>query len=109
MMTTIGMEVPDKILGNYLMDLVGRFYKILPMWEDGEKTLPEYMDSLMAELIGLDKLMEPLHNDASYLSLILILRFLMEGDCEVKVVKREVFKGISICKKLKKRYCGAEV
>ena len=33
--------------------LVGRIFKILPLWEEGSETLGEYMKSLQLELIGL--------------------------------------------------------
>ena len=34
-------------LRNYMRNLVDRFFKILPLWEEGEETLPAYLDSML--------------------------------------------------------------
>ena len=104
-----GKELPDKLLDHYLKRLVGRFYKILPIKENNEDTLNSYMVSFQDELIGLNNVVELLHNDESYLSLIAILQYLIDHDCDICDVRREVFNAISICKSLRKRHCGAEV
>ena len=66
------------------------------------------MLSLQIELIGFKDLMAEIKNDSMYMSLLSILQYLITNDCEIAVVKREVFKAISICKKLRKKYCGEE-
>ena len=109
MMTCIGKEIPDKVLDNYLEALVGRFFKILPMKEAGEETLPEYLDSLRCELIGMMYLVEDLNYDDRLASLIFVIECLIEEDCDVDFVRREVFKSIKTCKKLREQYFGAEV
>ena len=109
MRTRDGHELPPALVGNYLDSLVNRFFKILPIKESGEPSLNEFMSSLQAELIGCRDLMEDLHHDAMYMSLLSVLQYLIDNDCDVKVVKREVFKSISLLKKLKQRYGGKEV
>ena len=94
----------DQMLENYLDTLVNKFFKILPMKESNEPSLDEYMQSLQVELIGCEGVIDKLHCDAMYLTLIAILQYMIEEECEVRVVKREVFKAISLCKKLRKRY-----
>ena len=64
----------------------------------------EYIRSLQLEMLGCRQLIIALQNDAMYLRLICILQYLLDNDCEVQVVKREVFKAISTCKKLRDRY-----
>lgn len=108
MKTIIGQDIPDKMLDNYLNSLVNKFFKILPIKESGEPSLNEFMRSLQAELIGSKQLIERLSSDSMYMSLISILQYMIDNECDTPVVKREVFKAISICKKLRKKYFGEE-
>lgn len=96
------------ILKNYLRTLINLFFKILPIRESGENSLPTYMQSLQAELLGCHEFIEAIHNDPLFLSLLSILQYLIDNpSCDVSVVKREVFKAISICNKLKSKYATA--
>lgn len=110
--TTAGVPMDATVLNNYFRSLINLFFKILPLWEGGESSLTVYMQSLQAELLGCNELVEAIHNDSLFLSLISILQYLIDTpDCEVPIVKREVFRAISICNKLKSRYAvpSAEV
>ena len=90
-----------KVLSNYFRSLINCFFKILPIWESGEGSLSIYMKSLQAELLGC----EAIHEDPLFLSLIAILQYFIDNpSCEISTVKREVFRAISICNKLKARY-----
>lgn len=109
MITVTGIDIPNELLGNYLFKLVDQFFKILPMKEDGEPSLKEFMRSLQLELLGCKGLIEQLSNDSMFLSLIAILQYMIDEECDTATVKREVFKSISICKKLRKKYCGKGV
>lgn len=106
MITVTGYEVSSVMLSNYLSNLVNQFFKILPIRESEEPSLKEYMCSLQLELLGCKELIIELKNDSMYLSLIAILQYLIDEDCDIPTVKREVFKAISICKKLSKKYFG---
>lgn len=108
-MTNKDMELPTEMVSKYLNSLIGQFYKILPIKESGEPSLRKYMDSLQREMIGCKDLITALHNDELYLSLLAILQYLIENDCDTAVVKTEVFKSINICKKLQKKYGAEEV
>ena len=93
------------LLHNFFKDLVNQFFKILPMRENKEASLPVYMQSLRAELLGCRGLVEALNNDASFMMLLSILQYLIDNpECPVWEVKREVFKSISICNKIKAQY-----
>lgn len=109
MMTDKNIELPNKVVQKYLSALIGQFYKILPIKESGEPSLYKYMESLQRELIGCHDLIVALNHDELYLSLLAILQYLIETDCDTKTVKCEVFKAISICEKLQKKYCVEEV
>lgn len=103
--TTVGIPMNAVVLDNYLSSLIDQFFKILPLKESGERSLEIYMGSLQAELLGCRALVKALHNDHKFLSLISILQYLIDTpDCDVVFVRREVFRAISICNKLKERY-----
>lgn len=93
-------------LSKYMRGLVDRFFKILPLWEDGEDSLPTYLESLKLELLGFNGLIRALNDDQDFVALIAILQYLIDNpDTEKRVVKREVFRSISICNKLRAKYC----
>lgn len=107
--TARGVPMDAGMLGNYLRNLVNLFFKILPIRESGEPSLEEYMKSLQAELLGCEGLIRAIHEDPMFLSLAAILQYLIDHpENEIPVVKREVFKAISICNKLKARYAVIE-
>ena len=100
--TVAGTPVSPELLCNYFKNLVNQFFKILPIRESGESSLTTYMQSLRAELLGCQELIGELRNDASYLTLLAILQYLIDNpECSIREVKREVFKALSICNKLK--------
>lgn len=109
MMTSRNIELPLQLIQKYIKALIGQFYKILPIKESGEPSLNKYMESLQRELIGCQMLIEALNYDELYLSLLAILQFLIENECDINTVKCEVFKAISICKKLHRKYCSEGV
>ena len=98
------------LVGNYFHHLVNGFFKILPMREKEEPSLSVYMESLQAELFGCGSLIDELDNDPLFLTLLSILQYLIDNkECAVSVVKREVFKAISVCGKLENKYDKREV
>lgn len=109
MMTNKGRELPNMVVLKYLKHLIARFYKILPLKESGEPSLGKYIDSLQREMIGCRKLITALNYDESYLTLLGILQYLSENECDTADVRCEVFKAISICKKLLQKYGDCEV
>ena len=105
--TTAGMPIDAEVLYNYFRNLVNHFFKILPIREQNEESLTTYMQSLQAELLGCKGLVSAIQNDASYLTLLSILQYLIDNpECTVREVKREVFRAISICNKLKAQYAS---
>jgi hypothetical protein len=106
--TKVGVPMDATVLNNYFRALINLFFKILPIWESGESSIKTYMRSLQAELLGCKELIEAIHDDPLFLSLISILQYLIDNSTlEVPAVKREVFRAISICNKLKARYSVA--
>lgn len=98
------------MVGNYFDTLINMFFKILPLWEDREESLPVYMESLQIEMLGFKNLMSCICDDSQYLSLLSVLQFFIDNpETDVHTVKREVFRSISICNRLKKKYGKTEV
>lgn len=105
--TTAGMPIEIEVLHNYFRNLVNLFFKILPIREQNEESLIVYMQSLRAELLGCGGLVDAIQNDASYMTLLAILQYLIDNpECTVREVKREVFRAISICNKLEAKYAS---
>lgn len=104
-MTTQIDRLSGAMLSNYMSSLTNRFYKILPIKESEQDTLHDYVSSLLLEMTGCKELIIALHDDDRYLSLLSILQYIKEHDPDVKIVRREVFKSLSIIKKLQKKYC----
>lgn len=103
--TTVGIPIDTEIFCNYFANLINRFFKILPLREQNEASLIEYMRSLQAELLGCKELVCSIQNDSMFLTLLSILQYLIDHpECCVKEVKREVFQAISICNKIEARY-----
>lgn len=104
MKTVTNTEVNTQLMCNYFSTLVNQFFKILPMREKDEDSLPVYLVSFQSELLGCKGLMVDLKYDPAFLSLINILQYLIDTpDCSIKETKREVFKAISICNRIKAR------
>lgn len=92
-------------LSNYFSNLVNSFFKILPLREAEEDSLSVYAESLQLELMGCQKILGAVENDSGFVSLICILqKFIDDPQYPVAKTKREVFKAISICNRMKKKY-----
>lgn len=106
--TAIGEPISEEMLCNYFKFLVNRFFKILPIRENNEKTLSVYVKSLQTELLGCKDFVIRLNHDSSVLTLLSILQFFIDNpECPVEDVKREVFRAINICNKLQTKYAKA--
>lgn len=96
-------------LRKYMRGLVDRLFKILPLWETNEESLPVYLDSLLIELHGFNGLMRCINDDQDFVTLLAILQYLIDHpETETYIVKREVFRAISVCNKLRARYCSED-
>lgn len=103
--TVYGEKLKEKLMENYFSALVNNFFKILPMWENEEHSLHTYIRSLQSELTGGNNYIEALQETPSYASLLFILQFFIDNpDAPIADVKREVFKAIGLCNKLKDAY-----
>lgn len=90
----------------YLESLVGKLFKILPMREAESVSLKDYLDSLWLEMSGAYLSSDELQSNSDYIAVLNILRYLTVNDVSVKQCKREVFKAIGLCEKVKSRMGG---
>lgn len=103
--TTIEVPIKEELIEHYFASLVNRFFKILPIRESGEESLPVYMRSLQCELLGCQELISTLNYDAGFITLSSILQYLINTpDCSITELRREVFHAISVCNKIKEQY-----
>lgn len=108
-MTNTVYEIPvsDVLVAGYFSSLVNRVFKILPIKEREEKTLETYLDSLSMELLGCKSLIPVLNGDGAYLSILASIRYIHDNpDLPLPVIRREVFRTISVCKKIEERFSG---
>lgn len=106
--TRTSTEISNELVHSYFKSLVNSFFKVLPMFENGESSLPTYLDSLQSELLGCGSFIPEFADEPQFLTLISILQFMIDNPEEpVKKVRREVFKAISICNRLKTKYMEA--
>lgn len=108
MKTKQGMDISKQMVSRRLSGLVNQFYKILPIKESGESTLQAYMSSLQREMLGCQSLILALGDDPQYLTLLSILQYMIDYECDVATVRSEVFKSISILKRMRDRYDAME-
>ena len=105
MTTSRGVPVGANVLANYFENLVNQFFKIIPMREAEEATLSVYIESLQIEVLGCCGLVYELQSDARFLTLVAILQYFTDNpDSDLKIYRREIFKAISICNKLKDKF-----
>lgn len=109
MTNRFGTELSPRLTSNYFSWLVSQFYKILPIRESNSPTLSKYICSLQRELLGCKSFIPALCYDEYYLSLLSILEYMKTDYDDVSVIRSEVFKSISIIKKLQNRYDEQEV
>lgn len=85
----------------YLNTAVDSIFKILPLFEEESSTIDVYIDSLLFQLRKLDEVLDMKYSH-EYLSLMLTLKSIkseiLNNSKEHSVIKREVFKSISIIK-----------
>lgn len=107
MMTTKYETVlPEEMVANSLGDLINKIYKILPLKETEEGSIAVYIPSLMREVLGMNEVINALHDDGRFISIISILENLANNDVDVAATKSDVFKAINIVKAVQRRLFG---
>ena len=103
--TNAGVPLKGSVLRRYMSSLVNSFFKILPLWEEGDPSLVTYMKTFQAELLGCQELIVSVHEDPMFVSLVATLQYLIDNQGLTKqTVKRTVFNAISTCNNLAAKY-----
>ena len=105
MNTEYNIEIDNKVISEYFDNLVGRFYKILPLKEGGEKSYLQYVGALIREMLGFKTLVPQIGYDDRYLSLVSTLEYILKNDPSKETVKSDVFKSINLIKRIKNKHC----
>lgn len=90
-------DISDASYKDYYKKLIDKVYKILCLKEENCSTLDIYIESLLIDIVGQEKILK---GNGNFLSLIGILETLSTSDYSLKIYKREVFKCINIIKLL---------
>lgn len=103
-MTSVYGEIPNENLSQYFKYLVGKTFKILPLYEENSTTLPSYLKSYQRELIGDSQLFSELRNETKFITLLATIEFLVSGEYDHDVCKSEVLKCTNIINDINKKY-----
>lgn len=88
-------QISERDYRNYLIQLKDRVWKILPMYEEENETIADYIESVNFELHGLRGLIGDLPHGIWYVKSLATLNQLMIETTEKdrqKKVKKEIFK-----------------
>ena len=106
--TSNKIKIDSVHIVNYFGSLVSRFFKILPMREESEESLTEYIKNFQRELVSCGFFIPSLKNDGTYMEILCTLQFLSDNiyspDCDFQNIRREVFHGISLCNEMQAHF-----
>lgn len=83
-------------INDYFNYLINCIYKILPLKEEENDGLNDYIDGVLIQLYGSLHAYPDLNHNQKYLSIINTLEYLKNNGYTVKQCKREVFRCINI-------------
>lgn len=97
----------NPIIFSYLETLKNRLFKIIPLFEENNEGIYKYIDSLLFELYGMIYVVEGFEDNSMFLSLIATLESLLDeslvAEYNIPLIRREVFKCLSIIKKIQQK------
>lgn len=104
MIKTKYYALPNEYFANYFNFLIGKVWKILPMTEESDHNLKQYMEGLQRELIGNLNLVEDLKCDGYFVTLLNKIEFLINEEYDHYICRKEVFECIDLIKKIANKY-----
>lgn len=90
------------MINDYLNDIIGKIYKVLPLKEEGNSYLSEYLDSLLIQLKGAETTYLLLSSNPRYISIVNCIQYFCDNDFTSRQCKREVFRCIESIKQIQK-------
>lgn len=97
-------DLPNRNFQNYISFLINKVYKILPMKEEGCKTLTSYLENLQIEMLGNYELIECLKDEPQFISVLGVIQYFIEHDFDVAICRRQVFSVIKSLENINKKY-----
>lgn len=89
----------------YLHALVGKFFKLLPIREEGDPAaFTAYAQGLQRELSGCASVLRRVARDRDWVSILAVLANMIDNDIAFAHLRRDVFRMISLCEKLISRH-----
>jgi len=80
------------MVSKYLRSAVNKVFKILPLKEESNEGLSEYIDSLIIQLVGAMETYPELKVSQEYLSVVNSIYYFQKNVFSTKQCRREVFK-----------------
>ncbi len=88
------------MVNDFLNNIIGCVYKVLPLKEEQNSYLPEYIDSLLIQLKGALVTYPSLSSNTKYIAIINSIQYFSNNEFTNKQCKREIFKCIDNIKKI---------
>lgn len=79
-------------LSTFFEFITGKIFKILPLREDENESIYEYLDSLRIEMTGAIETFPELHDNYEFMTLVNTINYLIGNEFDISTCKREVFK-----------------
>lgn len=102
MITNYG-KIPNDNISQYFKQLVGKTFKILPLFEENSPTLGSYIQSYQRELIGNSYLFELLKDEPKFITLLTTIEYLAKADYSHDTCKKEVLKCTNLINDIRAR------
>jgi hypothetical protein len=103
MVKTKYQNIPNEYFGNYFNFLIGRVYKLLPLYEESQDIIKQ-LESLQRELIGNLNLVEDLKCEGYFILLLNKIEYLINEKYTHEILRKEIFECISCIEKLRDKY-----
>jgi hypothetical protein len=98
-------QLPDEILMAYVNGMTGKIFKMLPMKQDGSKTLLVYMESILREFIGNKELVEKFKHNEVFLAILGTLESLLHQD-NFSLFRSDILKILNLIEQMKSSLGG---
>lgn len=98
-------QLPDEVLIAFVDGMIPMVWKLIPLKEDGIKTLPRYIESTLTKLIGARELIYELREQKELGYILAILESLLTQTDFIKF-KSDVFTIIKLIEQLKSSIGG---
>lgn len=90
-------------VSNYLSQLINQIYKILPLAEEKNPDLSKYIDNLIREICGNEQFLKDIYYDGTMMRVVSILSYWIYEQEPISLLRRDVFKAISLCNIMKEK------